>query len=193
MKSPISRHGRAAWCSIFLTLERAGSVSARCPFHAAGFSPERQPRVFAKSNILSMRPRSLLPVSGLVSQIGSTAANTWAVAMSPTGRSPKTGLAYVSIVAPHSAACFGFRHEGVWPSMKRCAASRNVTRLTTASCAAAFAAATAACLAARGSTPLLTCRNRADALCRASARRTELRPSPARPSPASLSLEPLTL
>jgi hypothetical protein len=54
---------------------------------AAGAQP-RTTRVLAKSNILSTRPRTLLAVSGLLSQTGSIAARTWVVATSPTGRPP---------------------------------------------------------------------------------------------------------
>jgi hypothetical protein len=93
MKSLISGQGRAAWCLTFATFDRAGSVSARCPLQAAGLSPDRNPRAFAKSKIASMRPLNLLAVSGFSFHIGSKAASTCEVEMSETGTSPNTGLA----------------------------------------------------------------------------------------------------
>jgi hypothetical protein len=72
------------------------------------------PRVLAKFNTASIRPRNLLAVSVLEYQIGSIAFSTSALSMAHTGTFPITGNAYCFSVDMNCAECLAFFHFGEW-------------------------------------------------------------------------------
>ena len=71
MKAGTSPYGMAGWWRITLILVFCGKCSERWPFHRAGFRPLRRPANSAQSKTFSIRPRTLLAVSGFSCQIGS--------------------------------------------------------------------------------------------------------------------------
>ena len=93
MKAGSSRQSSAAWFSTFATALGFGNSWSRCPRHAAGLSPARNPCTVHHARMPSIRPRSLVAVSVLSRQIGSSTRITCSVLTSATGMAPSTGLA----------------------------------------------------------------------------------------------------